>query len=157
YFVQKMEDRRRGIVEQQERIAGAERNQTALLRKRDELEAELQRLEPTIGALEAELAKAQATYNETRQAIAAKRIDASAEDGGVEGTLKRGKGPVFRQRMTELEELRRKLNITDEPRLTEAQKQRDRASARIVGLKREIATINGEVAKYKGETQTAQH
>ncbi len=156
YFVQKMEDRRRGIVEQQERIAGAERNQTALLRKRDELEAELQRIEPGIGALEAELAKAQATYDETRQAMAAKRIDASAEDGGVEGTLKRGKGPVFRQRMTELEELRRKLNITNEPRLTEAQKQRDRASARIVSLKREIATINGEVAKYKGETQTAQ-
>ena len=150
-----MEHRRRGIVEQQERIAGAERSQTALLRKRDELEAELQRIEPTIGALEAELAKAQATYDETRQAMAAKRIDASAEDGGVEGTLKRGKGPVFRQRMAELEELQRKLNITDEPRYREAQQRRDRASARIVSLKREIATINGEVAKYKGETQTA--
>jgi hypothetical protein len=156
YFVQKMEDRRRGIVEQQERIAGAERNQSALLRKRDEAEAELQRVEPGIGALEAELAKAQATYDETRQAIAAKRIDASAEDGGVEGTLKRGKGPVFRQRQAELEELQRKLAITDEPRLKEAQKQRDRASARIVGLKREIATINGEVAKYRGETMTAE-
>ena len=88
--------------------------------------------------------------------IAAKRIDASAEDGGVEGTLKRGKGPVWRQRLAELEELQRKLAITDEPRLKEAQKQRDRVSARIVGLKREIATINGEVAKYKGETQTAE-
>ena len=151
-----MEDRQRGIVEQQERIAGAERNQSALLRKRDEAEAELQRVEPGIGALEAELAKAQATYDETRQAIAAKRIDASAEDGGVEGTLKRGKGPVFRQRQAELEELQRKLAITDEPRLKEAQKQRDRASARIVGLKREIATINGEVAKYRGETMTAE-
>jgi hypothetical protein len=155
FLVRKMEDRRRGIVEQQERIAGAERGQTALLRKRDELEAELQRIEPTIGNLEAELAKAQATYDETRQAIAAKRIDASAEDGGVEGTRKRGKGPMYRQRMEELEELRRKLNITDEPRLAEAQRLRDRASSRIVSLKREIATINGEVAKYKGESQTA--
>jgi hypothetical protein len=156
YFVQKMEDRRSGIVEQQERIAGAERNQTALLRKRDEAEAELQRIEPTIGALEAELAKTQATYSETRQAIAARRIDASAEDGGVEGTLKRGRGPVYRQRMAEVDELQRKLAITDEPRLKEAQKLRDRASARIVSLKREIATINGEVAKYKGETHTAE-
>ena len=151
YFVTKMEDRRRGIAEQQERISGAERNQTALLRRRDELEAELQRIEPGIGALEAELAKAQGTYNATRQAIAAKRIEANAEDGGVEGTLKRGKGPIFRQRMAEADELQRKLSITDDPRLREAQRQRDQASARIVSLKREIATINGDVAKYKGE------
>jgi hypothetical protein len=157
FFVEKVEERQRGIGEQQERIAGAERGQTALLRKRDELEAELQRIEPSIGALEAELAKAQTTYNETRQAIAAKRIDASAEDGGVEGTLKRGKGPVYRQRVAELDELQRKLKITDEPRLKEAQRQRDLASARIVSLKRETATIAGEVAKYKGEIYTAEH
>ena len=156
YFVKKMEDRRRGIAEQQERVFGAERSQTSLLRKRDELEAELQRVEPSIGALEAELAKAQGVYNETKQAIAAKRIDANAEDGGVEGTLKRGKGPIYRQRMAEADELQRKLSITDEPRLREAQNQRDRASARIVSLKREISTINGEVAKYKGEKQTAE-
>lgn len=155
YFVTKMEDRRRGIAEQQERISGAERNQTALLRRRDELETELQRIEPGIGAFEAELAKAQATFNETQQAIAAKRIEASAEDGGVEGSLKRGRGPLYRQRMAELDDLRRKLDITDEPRLKEAQRQRDRVSARIVSIKREISTINGDVAKYKGETQTA--
>jgi hypothetical protein len=157
YFVDRMEERQRGIGEQQERIAGAERNQSALLRKRDELEAELQRVEPSIGALEAELARAQATYSETKQAIAAKRIDASAEDGGVEGTLKRGKGPVYRQRVAELDDLQRKLSITDEPRLKEAQRQRDFASARIVSLKREIATIVGEVAKYKGTISTAEH
>ncbi|MBX9590368.1 MAG: hypothetical protein K2X43_13760 [Hyphomonadaceae bacterium] len=156
YFVQKMEERRRGIAEQQERVFGAERSQTALLRKRDELEAELQRIEPGIGAFEADLAKAQGIHNETRQAIAAKRIEANAEDGGVEGTLKRGKGPIYRQRMAEVEELQRKLSITDEPRLREAQRQRDQVSARIVSLKREITTINGEVAKYKGEKQTAE-
>jgi predicted nucleic acid-binding Zn-ribbon protein len=156
YLIGKMEEVQRGLAEQQERIAGAERGQTALVRRRDEAEAELQRLEPTIGALEAELAKAKSVYDGTRQAIAAKRIDASAEDGGVEGTLKRGKGPVWRQRIVELDELQRKLTITDEPRYKEAQRERDRVSARIVGLKREIATINGEVAKYKGETKAAE-
>jgi predicted nucleic acid-binding Zn-ribbon protein len=156
-FVARMEAEQRGIGEQQERIAGAERSRTALLRKRDELEAELQRLEPSVGALEAELAKAQATLNETRQAIAAKRIEASAEDGGVEGSLKRGKGPVWRQRTAELDELQRKLAITDEPRLEAAQRRRDLASARIVSLKREIATIVAEVAKYQGTIATAEH
>ena len=157
FFVQQMEERRRGIAEQQERISGAERNQTALLRRRDELETELQRIEPGIGAFEAELAKAEAVASETKRSIAAKRIETSAEDGGVEGTGKRGKGPMYRQRAAELEELQRKLSITDEPRLKEAQRRRDQASARIVSLKREIATINGDVAKYKGERQTAEH
>jgi predicted nucleic acid-binding Zn-ribbon protein len=156
YLIGKMEERQRKLAEQQERIAGSERSQSALLRRRDEAEAELHRLERAIGVLEADLAKAQATYSETRQAIASKRIDASAEDGGVEGTLKRGKGPVYRQRVAELEELQRKLAITDEPRFREAQRERDRASARIVGLKREIATVNGEIAKYKGETRAAE-
>ena len=58
-LLSKLEERQRGIGEQQERIAGSQRSQSALLRKRDELEAELQRLEASIGALEAELAKAQ--------------------------------------------------------------------------------------------------
>lgn len=152
-----MEERQRGIGEQQERMAGAERSQAALLRKRDELEAELQRLEPSMGALEAELAKAQASHDATRQAIAAKRIDASAEDGGVEGTLKPGKGPAWRQRVGELDELQRRLALVEEPRLKEAQRQRDLASARIVGLKREIATVIGGVAKYKSQIAAAEH
>ena len=157
YFVRHMEERQRGIGEQQERIAGAERSQTALLRKRDELEAELQRLEPSIGALEADLAKAHASHDATRQAIAAKSIDASAEDGGVEGTLKPGKGPAWRQRMGEIDELQRRLAVVEQPRLKEAQRRRDASSARIVSLKRELATIVGEVAKYKGQISTAEH
>jgi hypothetical protein len=157
FFVRHMEERQRGIGEQQERIAGAERSQAALLRKRDELEAELQRIEPSIGALEAELARAQASYDATGQAVAAKRIDASAEDGGVEGSLKPGKGPAWRQRMGELDELQRRLSLVEGPRLQEAQRQRDLASARIVSLKREIATLVGEVAKYKGQIAVAGH
>ena len=40
--------------------------------------------------------------------------------------------------------------------MKEAQKPARPGSARIVSLKREIATIDGEVAKYKGETPTAE-
>jgi hypothetical protein len=157
FLVGKLEERQRAIGTQQEHIAGAERSRAALLRKRDELEAELQRLEPSIGALEAELAKAQSAYDETTQTIAAKRIDAAAEEGGVEGTLKRGQGPAWRRRTAEIDELQRKLSVADAPRLKEAQHRRDLASARIVGLKRELATLAGEVAKYTGAIRTAEH
>ena len=82
-----------------------------------------------------------------------------AHRGQCRGRRRRGhaearQGPIFRQRMAEADELQRKLLIT-RPRLREAQRQRDQASARLVSLKREIATINGDVANYKGETQTA--
>ena len=157
YVARDVEERQRSIGEQQERIAGAQRSQTALLRKRDELEAELQRIEPSMGALEAELAKAEASYEATRRAIAAKHIDASAEDGGVEGTLKPGKGPAWRRRMGELDELQRRLAIVEGPRVKDAQHRRDTSSARIVSLKREIATVVGEIAKYKAQIATAEH
>jgi hypothetical protein len=156
FLAGKQEERQRAISAQQEHIAGAERSRAALLRKRDELEAELQRLEPSIGALEAELARAQSAYNETQQAIAAKRIDAAAEEGGVEGTLKRGQGPVWRRYSAEIDELQRRLAVADAPRLGEARRRRDLASARIVGLKRELATVAGEVAKYTGAIRTAE-
>jgi hypothetical protein len=156
-LLSRLEERQRGIGEQQERIAGAERSRSALLRRRDELEAELRRLEASIGALEADLAKAKAAYDLRKQAIAAKEIEASAEDGGVEGSLKRGKGPTWRQRVAEAEELQRRLRLADEPRLKEAQSRRDAASARIVGLKREIATVVAEAAKYKGAISAAEH
>ena len=52
--------------------------------------------------------------------------------------------------------LERKLSLADAPRLKAAQGQRDLASARIVGLKRELATLAGEVAKYAGAIRTAE-
>jgi hypothetical protein len=156
YFVEQIEGRRRAIAEQTERIAGAERSQTALLRKRDEIEAEKVRLEAQLPGLQSALDKAQADFTDVQQKIAAKRIEANAESGGVEGTGRVGRGPAYRQRMEELDFLQRTLSTATEPRLKDAQKVRDQASARIVSINRELATINGEVAKYKGESQTAE-
>ncbi|HEX6000141.1 MAG TPA: hypothetical protein VFZ16_12225 [Hyphomicrobiaceae bacterium] len=153
----RLEAQQRSIGEQRERIAGAERSESALLARRDGLESELRRLETSMGTLESELANAQAAYDAARRSIAAKEIEAAAEGGGVEGSGKPGKGPIWRQRMAEVSDLQRKLQIADEPRLTAAQRQRDAASARIVGLKREIATIIAEAAKYKGVIRAAAH
>ena len=156
YFVTKMEERRRGIAEQQERISGAERNQTALLRRRDELEAELQRVEPGIGALRGRAGKG-ARHLQRDQAGHCRQ----AHRGQCRGRRRRRHAEArqgdrsIASAWPKRDELQRKLTITDDPRLREAQRQRDQASARIVSLKREIATINGDVAKYKGETQTA--
>jgi hypothetical protein len=156
YFVEQMEGRRRAIAEQTERIAGSERGQTGLLRKRDEIEVEKTRLEQQLPSLQSALDKAQADLADVQGKIAAKKIEANAESGGVEGTGKVGRGPMYRQRMDELDLLQRTLATATEPRFKDAQKARDQASARLVSINRELATINGEVAKYKGEQQTAE-
>ena len=78
-----------------------------------------------------------------------------AEDKGVEGTLKEGKGPVYRQRMDELGKLQASYKIKEE-RVKDAKKRLDAAETRIAQIKRELATIDGELAKYKGEAETAE-
>ena len=77
-----------------------------------------------------------------------------AESKGVEGTLKEGRGPVYRQIMGDLGKMQAAFKIQDD-RVKDAKKRLDTAEARISQIKRELATIDGELAKYKGEEETA--
>ncbi len=86
--------------------------------------------------------------------IDAKRVEAMAESKGVEGTLKEGRGPVYRQIMGDLGKLQAAFKIQDD-RVKDAKKRLDTAETRISQIKRELATIDGELAKYKGEEETA--
>ena len=53
-------------------------------------------------------------------------VEAMAEDKGVEGTLKEGKGPIYRQRMDELEKMQGAYKIQDD-RVKDAKKRLDTA------------------------------
>ncbi len=77
-----------------------------------------------------------------------------AEGQGVEGTLKEGRGPVYRQRMGDLSKMQAAYKIQDD-RVKDAKKRLDTAETRISQIKRELASIDGELAKYKGEEETA--
>ena len=81
--------------------------------------------------------------------------EALAEDRGVEGTLKQGRGPVYRERMTELATLQDQLKIKQE-RAKDAQKRLSTAEARIAQIERELSTVDGDLAKLKGEAETAE-
>jgi DNA repair exonuclease SbcCD ATPase subunit len=78
-----------------------------------------------------------------------------AEDRGVEGTLKQGRGPVYRQRMTELETLQDQSKIKTE-RTKDAQKRLATVETRIAQIERELSTVDGDLAKLKGEADTAE-
>ena len=98
YFVQQMEERRRAIAQQQERIATAQSGQAGLAVKKISLAEELSRLKAERPGLAAEYAEHKSELDGKAKEIDAKRVEGLAEDRGVEGTLKQGKGPVYRQR-----------------------------------------------------------
>ena len=78
-----------------------------------------------------------------------------AEDKGVEGTGKQGRGPVYRERMAELGMLQNAYKIAQE-RTKDAQKRLAAVETRLATIDRELATIDGDLAKLKGEAETAE-
>ena len=154
YFNDQIEARNRGIKEQQERIATAQSGQAGIAGKKTSLTDELARLEADRATLVADYAATKSELDTRAKAIDAKRVEAMAEGQGVEGTLKEGRGPVYRQHMGDLSKMQAAYKIQDD-RVKDAKKRLDTAEGRIAQIKRELASIDGELAKYKGEEETA--
>jgi len=155
YFLQQMEEQRRTVAEQQERIATAQRGQVGLQAKKISLTEELARIKGERPGLAAEYAEHKTELDAKSREIDDKRVEAMAEDRGVEGTGKQGRGPVYRQRMAELARLQDEYKIKEE-RTKDAQKRLATVEARITQIERELATIDGDLAKLIGEAGTAE-
>lgn len=155
FYVQQMEDRRRAVAQQQERIATAHSGQAGLAVKKTSLVEELSRLKAERPGLAAEYGEHKSELDAKAKEIDAKRVEGLAEDRGVEGTLKQGKGPVYRQRLAELGTLQDQHKIKQE-RTKDAQKRLVTVETRIAQIERELSTIDGDLAKLKGESQTAE-
>jgi hypothetical protein len=155
YFVQQMEDRRRGVAEQQERITTAQTGQVGLANKKLSMTEELTRLKGERPGLAGEYSQHKSELEAKRRDVDAKRVEALAEDRGVEGSGKAGKGQVYRQRMGELRYLEDEYEIKEQ-RTKDAQKRLNTVETRIAQIERELTGIDGEIAKMKGEAQTAE-
>jgi hypothetical protein len=155
YFVQQMEDRRRGVAEQQERITTAQTGQVGLSSKKLSIADELTRLKGERPGLAGEYNQHKGELEAKRREMDAKRVEALAEDRGVEGSGKAGKGQIYRQRMGELRFLEDEYEIKEQ-RTKDAQKRLNAAETRIAQIERELTGIDGEIAKMKGEAQTAE-
>ncbi len=155
FYVEQMEERRRGIAEQQERIATAQSSQAGLSLKKASLTEEVARLEAERPGLVAELQTKKSDLDARAKEVDAKRVEAMAEEKGVEGTLKVGRGQIYRERLAELGKLQDYYKI-GEQRVRDAQKRVDETSGRIDAIRRELAGIDGSLAKLTGEADTAQ-
>jgi hypothetical protein len=155
YFNEQIEAKNRTIKAQQERIATAQSSQAGLAAKKTSRTDERAQLAAERPGLAAEYAQKKADLDASAREIDAKRVEAMAEDKGVEGTGKEGKGPVYRQRMEELYKLRAAYKIAEE-RTGNAKKRLDAVETRLAQIDRELAGIDGDLATYRAEAQTAE-
>lgn len=155
YINGQIEDRRRAVKEQQERMASAQSGQAGLSGKKVSLTEEKSRLAADRPGLAAEYAEKKADLDAKAREVDAKRVEALAEDKGVEGTGKQGRGPVYRQRMAELGLLQNTYKVAEE-RAKDAQKRLSTVESRLAAIDRELAALDGDLAKFKGEAETAE-
>ena len=154
HFTRQMEAHRSSIAEQQERIATATSGQAGLAGKKIVLTDELSRLKAERPGLAADLAGKKSELDARAREVDAKRVEAMAEEKGVEGTLKSGRGPMYRERVGELARLRDYYKIGEE-RVRDAEKRLGAVDTRITDIERELAGVDGELAKLRGEADTA--
>jgi hypothetical protein len=155
FFNDQIEARNRVIKEQQERVATSQSTQAGLASKKTVLLEELTRLKGERGTLAADFTEKQTEFDARTRAVDAKRVEAIAEEKGAEGTLKQGRGPQYRQIMSELAQLQAALKI-QEDRVRDAQRRLAGTDQRITQIERELASVDGDLAKLKGEAQTAE-
>ncbi len=155
FFQTQMEERRRGIAQQQERVTTAQSGAVGLTSKKTGLTDELARLKGERPALAEDFSKRKGDVDAIMKDLDAKRVEAMAEARGVEGTGKVGEGAMFRARKTEEAALKDKQKIAEE-RLRDAQKRFQTVETRLTQVERELSIIDGDIAKLKGEAQTAE-
>lgn len=154
YINSQIEGRRRAVKDQQERMASAQAGQAGIQGRKISLTEEKARLATQRPELAGEYATKKAELDAKAREVDAKRVEALAEDKGVEGTGKEGRGPVYRQRMAELNLMQNAYKIAEE-RAKDAQKRVTAIELRLAAIDRELATIDGDLAKLKGEAETA--
>ena len=155
FFQNQMEERRRGIAQQQERVTTAQSGAVGLISKKNALTDELARLKGERPALAEDFGKRKGDVDAILKELDAKRVEAMAEARGVEGTGKIGEGAVYRQRKVEEAALKDKQKIAEE-RLRDAQRRFQQIETRLTQVERELSIIDGDIAKLKGEAQTAE-
>lgn len=155
FFNQQIEDRNLANKQQQERIVTAQAGQAGLSGKKGSLTDELSRLRGELPTLSTEYMGKKTELDNRLKEIDLKRVEAMAEDKGVEGTGKSGRGPEYRARMAELGKLTDYQKI-GEQRVKDAKRRVDETTSRISTLERELSAIDGDIAKFKGEAASAE-
>jgi len=154
YFIAQMEARRSAIAQQQDRIASADSSQAALMARKVQLDEEYARLVADRPSKVTQVAEHQRTIADLEKRLDEQRALTLAEERGVEGSGKEGRGKFWRAS----KELERKIKAEIEVarrRLSAPQSRLTQIDKRRATIQSELAQLDGEIAKLTGVTQTA--
>ncbi|MCB1515419.1 MAG: hypothetical protein KDJ18_11585 [Hyphomicrobiaceae bacterium] len=151
----------RELEQQKSRVAKLEEQRATATGGQAGLQTRKQQLTEELSRLQAERPEAVAASNEQKAVVAEieKRLDEQrtkvlAEEKGVEGSGKVGRGQFWRAAKTDEEKVRAELQIANE-RLRSPQSKVESIDKRLAQIKSELAQIDGDLAKLKGEAETA--
>ena len=151
----------RELEEQKSRVAKLEEQRATATGGQAGLQARKQRLTEELSQIQGERPEAVAEANTQKGVVAEiqKRLDEQrtkvlAEEKGVEGSGKVGRGQFWRAAKAEEDKIRAELQIANE-RLRNPQSRFETIDKRIAQIKVELAQIDGDLARLKGEADTA--
>ncbi|MCH9806549.1 MAG: hypothetical protein K0U74_02340 [Alphaproteobacteria bacterium] len=154
YFIEQMEERRRGIALQEERKASANSQQAGLQSKANSLNEEISRLQAERPEAAAAVDQQRLVVNEIERRLDEQRARVLAEEKGVEGTGKVGRGRQWREEKATEVKIRAELQVANE-RLNAPKKRMANIDRRVASIKAELSQIEGQLAQLKGEAKTA--
>ncbi len=153
-ITRELEAQKSRIAKLEEQKASAQSNQAGLVSRK-------QLLTDNVSRLEAERPEAAQKFNEQKAVVAdvEKRLDEArakvlAEEKGVEGSGKVGKGQFYRAAVGEVDKIQSELQVARE-RLKGHETRLTAVSRGISVAKAELAQIDGSLANLKGEADTA--
>ncbi len=155
YFQQQREERNSAIAKQKNRKAAAEGQQAGLQSRKVQLTEELSRLQSRRPGIAAEVVDQQQVVREIERQLDEQRAVVLAEEKGVEGSGKVGRGAMWRAAKAEEEKIKAQLQVANE-RLRAPRERLAELDKRVATSKGELAGIDGELSLLQGEAQTAE-
>ena len=149
-----LEAQRSRIAELEEKRASAEAGQAGLLTRKTQYNEEISRLQADRPDAAARTLEYKAIVTDIEKRLDEQRTKTLAEEKGVEGSGKVGRGQFYRASKEEEAKLQAELLVAKE-RLKGHEQRLTGIDRRLAQIKAELAQIDGDLAKLKGEVATA--
>jgi hypothetical protein len=153
-ITRELEEQKSRVATLEEKRATAQGGQAGLATRKATLTEDLSRLQGQRPTEAAESQADKAKVTETERLFAEQRVKSAAEEKGVEGTGKIGRGQFYRASKAEEDKLGEQLKIARD-RLRNSEGRLTATDRRLTTVKAELAQIDGDLAKLRGEAETA--
>ena len=150
-----LEEKRQRVAGLEEKRANAQSSQASLQSRKSQLAEEIARLATERPEPAAALAQQKGVVTEIERRLDEQRARVLAEEKGVEGSGKVGRGKFWREARIEEEKALSELEVAKK-RLKGHEDRVNGIDRRSASAKAELAQIDGDLAKLKGEAATAE-